>query len=438
MPLITLNNIAKILGNKKYINSSLEISSIVIDSRKAVSNSLFIAIKGDNDDGHNHIEDALHNGAIAVITNKKIITSLAVIVVVDTRLAFGKISAFIRSSLTTTVFAITGSNGKTTTKDMLGNILKQSASTLVTKGNLNNDLGVPITLCNLLAKHKYAVIEMGANHLYEIKYLCSLAKPNIALVTNAVDAHIGEFGSWDNIVKAKSEIYQSLEVDGIAVINNNLPYKSMFIDILPTKNIYKFGVDSDIYASNITQNYNGINFTLHHKDKSININMQLIGRHNIDNALASACCAISQHISLIDIKLGLEATKAADGRMCLHKTKHNTIIDDSYNANPESMHTSILTLSKFQCEKVLVLGLMAELGQSSKNKHLEIVNFAKHNSIDYIYSLEDNNNYYKVVNYNNNNTLAKLLFNKHKNSAILIKGSRFAKMERLVDSLKKL
>ncbi len=436
MPLITLNNIAKILNNSEYINSKLEIDNIVIDSRKVVGGSLFIAIVGKNDDGHNYITDAIKNDAVAVIISKKITSSLPMILVDNTRLAFGKISAFIRNNVPTIVFAITGSNGKTTTKNMLGNILKQSANTLINEGNFNNDIGVPITLCNLSTKHKYAVVEMGANHLCEIKYLCTLAKPNIALVINATDAHIGEFGSWNNLVQAKSEIYQALDDTGIAIINNDLSYKDKFTDALQTKNIYKFGTNSDIYASNITQNHNSLCFTLHHKDKFIDISMQLIGKHNIENALAATCCAISQNISLQDIKLGLESTKATNGRMCLYKTKNNIIIDDSYNANPESMRAAIMTLSEFSCKKVLVLGLMAELGHNSKSKHLDIVNFANNNNIDYIYSLADNNNYYQVTNYNNKNILARLLLDEHKDSAILIKGSRCEKMERIVQHLK--
>jgi len=272
-------------------------------------------------------------------------------------------------------------------------------------------------LLDLEDDHQYAVIEMGANHLGEVKHLRDIAKPDIAVVTNTIDAHIGEFGGFDNLVKAKGEIYSS---DSQNIVNTQTTFTG---DI-------SFGDGGDIYASNIKDN----KFTLNIEDESIEIELQLIGRHNIDNALAASSCAYALGIDLGTIKQGLENTQAETGRLQVIKHKGMTIINDSYNANPHSAKAAITTLNEFSGEKVIVLGQMAELGKDSDNMHKEVGEIAKQNS-DAFYSFGVNTQNYATNNFTSYKQLAEHLLDQHQNATILFKGSRVAKLEQIIEKI---
>ena len=417
MPLFNTHTIAKILNTNCVAN--VKFSGVCTDTRKRMDGALFVALIGDNFDAHNYIDQAQKMGAVAVIVSKKIESNLPSLMVENTQTALGEIARWHLQNIKPTVIAITGSNGKTTTKNMLKNILQLKAPTLATKGNLNNHLGVPMTLLELKKKHQYAVIEMGANHLGEIQHLCTLAPPDIALVTNTLDAHIGEFGGFDNLVKAKGEIYTHRSKN---IVNTQTTFTG---DI-------SFGDGGNVFASEINNHC----FTLHIVNKKTPIILQLLGRHNIDNALAASACAYALGIDIDLIKQGLENTTPEKGRLNIIQQPNLTIIDDTYNASPQSMKAAIATLLNFEGEKIAVLGDMAELGNNTKTFHQEIGQLAK-NTLDKVYTYGELAKYYEGIHFDDLDRLASHLLTHHANTTLLIKGSRIVKLDQLVKHLQK-
>lgn len=399
--------------------TNVEFSGIFTDTRQPMHGGVFLAIIGDNFDAHEYIDQAEAMGAVAIIVSKPVVSNLPTLLVDDTQTALAELAHWHLKNIKPKVIAITGSNGKTTTKNMLKNILNLKAPTLATKGNLNNHLGVPMTLLELEDKHQYAVIEMGANHVEEIAHLCKIARPNVAVVTNTGDAHIGEFGSFDNLVKAKGEIYA---VNSKNIVNTNTTFSG---DL-------SFGEGGDVFASNINNN----GFDLNINNKVITVNLQLIGKHNIDNALAASSCAYVLDVDMQTIKQGLENTQAEKGRLNVIHCPHLTIIDDTYNASPQSMKAAISTLLAFKGEKVAVLGTMAELGDKTKTSHQEIGNLAR-GSLDAVYTFGNLAKHYNGCHFDNLEQLSDHIINNHANATVLVKGSRMVKLDQLVERLQK-
>lgn len=382
---------------------STDFCGVSIDSRDC-KDKLFIAIIGERFDGHDFIDDAIHNGAKAVVVSKHIDCDIPTILVKDTIRALGNIAQFHKRQINPKIIAITGSNGKTTTKNMLYNIFSQIAPTLKTAGNFNNHIGVPLTLLNLETRHKYAIIELGANHLGEIGYLRDLIHPDVACVINTLDAHIGEFGGKENLIRAKSEIFHT---DSINIINSNTPITR------PELKYMRFGGDYSLMK---------------------NITLQLLGKHNEENALASIAVAKSLGVSEEIIKKGLENTNAESGRMQIVKRENYTIINDCYNASPSSTTFALQTLEKFTGIKIAILGNMAELGDKSSEIHAKIGKYAKSLDIDYLYSVGDIAKNYNFTHFNTFDSLIDVV-RQHKNATILLKASRSAKFENILKKL---
>ena len=399
--------------------NNVDFTNVCTDTRQRMDGALFVALVGDNFDAHNYLDEAEKMGAAAVIISRPVSTNLPTLLVDDTQTALADIAHWHLNNIKPIVVAITGSNGKTTTKNMLANILNLKAPTLATKGNLNNHLGVPMTLLTLEQKHQYAVVEMGANHLGEIAYLCNIAQPDIAVVTNTLDAHIGEFGGFDNLVKAKGEIYSD---DSQNIVNTGTTFSG---DL-------SFGEGGDVFASNINNN----GFDLNIADKKTMVILQLIGQHNIDNALAASACAHALGVDINTIKQGLEDTLAEKGRLNVIQQPNLTIIDDTYNASPQSMKAAINTLLTFTGEKIAVLGTMAELGDEAKKFHQQIGQLAK-DSLDTVYTFGELAKHYNGIHFEDLNQLALHLLTHHTNATVLIKGSRMVKLEQLVRHLQK-
>jgi len=411
------HTIASVLGVNTV--NSVEFTDVCTDTRQRMDGALFVALIGDNFDAHNYLDEAEKMGAVAVIISRPVSTNLPTLLVDDTQTALADIAHWHLKNIKPTVVAITGSNGKTTTKNMLANILSLKAPTLATKGNLNNHLGVPMTLLTLEQEHQYAVVEMGANHLGEISYLCNIAQPDIAVVTNTLDAHIGEFGGFDNLVKAKGEIYSD---DSQNIVNTNTAFSG---DL-------SFGEGGDIFASHINNN----SFDLNIADKKVTVILQLIGQHNIDNALAASACAHALAVDINIIKQGLENTQAEKGRLNVIQQSNLTIIDDTYNASPQSMKAAISTLLTFTGEKVAILGSMAELGDEAKTFHQQIGQLAK-DSLDAVYTFGELAKHYDGMHFEDLDQLASYLLMHHTNATVLIKGSRMVKLDQLVNRLQK-
>ena len=409
--------LAKLLNINCVTN--VEFSGIYTNTRQPMRGGVFLALIGDNFDAHDYVKKAEEMGAVAIISSKSVSTTLPILMVENTQQALSDIAKYHLNQINPTTIAITGSNGKTTTKNLLANILNLSAPTLKTQGNLNNHLGVPMTLLKLESHHQYAVIEMGANHLGEIEYLRDIVNPDIAIVTNTGDAHIGEFGGLDNLIKAKGEIYSEQSLNIVDAQSN-------------FKGDLSFGEQGDIFASQI----NGASFDLHIKQDSIRVNLQLLGTHNIDNALAASACAHALNIDIQTIKTGLESTQAESGRLSIIHTKSLTLIDDTYNASPSSIKAALVALQTFKLEPVIVLGSMAELGNQTKQLHQQIGRLAKAITPNF-YTFGELAKHYGGIHFDTQSALSEHLLKNHPSPVILIKGSRIAQLDKLIKILKK-
>ncbi len=363
----------------KLVGPDAEVSQFSIDSRKIEAGDVYIALRGERFDGHDFVSEVIKKGAAAVVTEFQIDQDVSNLVVKDTRLALAEIAAAWKQKLSLKTIAITGSNGKTSVKEMIAAVLAEQASVLFTQGNLNNDIGVPLTLLRLEEQHEFAVIEMGANHQAEIAYSCRFAKPDIGLITNIGAAHIEGFGSLDGVAKAKSEIVQSLGENGIAILNRDDNYFDFLKNRSSAQRIVSFGFhdDADIRAENIKvrQENKSIRtcFQLVSDKQSITINMKLAGQHNVMNVLAAAACAKALGIDLSQVRDALEKMVGVPGRMqFMHGKLGNIVINDTYNANPDSFQAALDVLAECEGEPWVVLGALGEMGEHSLKIHQDL------------------------------------------------------------------
>lgn len=357
-------------------NNTISVRSLRIatDTRTIKPGDIFLAIVGDNFDGHDYINAAASAGAVAAIVQHPVSTTIPQLVVTDTRLALGHLAAYRRRQHPDVkIIAITGSSGKTTCKEMLGSIFSRLAPTLITRGNLNNDLGAPMMLLELTDQQQYAIIELGANHIGEIAYTTDIVQPDVACVLNIGTAHLGEFGSREGICQAKAEIFHTLGAEQTAII----PDKDDFTDELRrlanshTANVLGFG-NTDVSASQLNIEPEGSEFTLHIASETRDIRLPLAGEHNVSNALAAAACAYALGVSIDDIVVGLEQARPAKGRLNSQLLGLHRLIDDTYNANPHSVRAAAKVLAAQTGTKIMVLGDIAELGEAAVTEHRDL------------------------------------------------------------------
>ena len=451
----SLVEISKYIGGELYGSDKL-VSGFSIDSRTIRNDDVFICIKGENYDGHNFIKDILPK-VVCVVTSRNIknidFSKQSYIKVNDTFQALQKMSEYVRSQSKAKFIAITGSNGKTTVKEMLAHILSDHDITY-TKGNFNNHIGVPITLLSINKKDNFVILEVGSNKPGEIKPLSKLINPDIAAVTNIGYAHIEGFKSLKNTAYEKNCIYESLKKDGVAVINNENKYSY----VTAKKNKIYFGYKKNIFKKlhmtfkNIfcktdfldIKKINNNTFKIDHNKTSATIKMKLHGEHNFMNAACASSIAVSLGISLEHIKSKIEGFIAVSSRLKLHKLHNNiNIIDDCYNANPSSFKAALDYLSKIEGTKIVLMGDMVELGKDSKFFHKEIGEYAQKLNIDKFISIGVDSKLASDVfsrdgkHFTDHNSLKSYLDNNiESNSYILIKGSRSAQLEEYVDYLK--
>lgn len=362
--------------------SDVFFSGVKIDSRKIEAGDLFVALQGERFDGHDFLADVQHAGAVAAVVERiDSHVSLPQLQVKNSAQALGKIAALNRNLFRGKVIGLTGSAGKTTTKEMIAAILAQQGKPLVTQGNLNNHLGVPLTLLSLSAQHDCAVIEMGASALGEIHYLTQLVKPDVALVTNVGAAHLEGFGSIENVATGKHEIFSGLSESGTAVINLDNGWTAAWEkDFSASIQVITYSTEkrADIFATHVEQTVDGVAFTLHANHARRPVTLQFLGLHNVSNALAAAACTLALGLSIDVVAAGLAAAKPYKGRLQTRKGVQNCrVIDDSYNANPASMRAAIDALLSCAGEKVLVLGDMRELGADAQQLHAGIGTYAR-------------------------------------------------------------
>jgi UDP-N-acetylmuramoyl-tripeptide--D-alanyl-D-alanine ligase len=442
----TIAQAAQALGAQCVGDVSAAYSSASIDSRTITRGQLFVALKGPNFDAHDFVASVAALGAAGAIVNKPIPIALPQIVVPDTRIALGQLAHAWRNQFNAPIVAITGSNGKTSVKEMLACILNKAAGVgevLTTEGNLNNDYGVPLMMLRMNAKHRFIALEMGMNHLGELNYLTKLAKPDVAIINNAGRAHIGELGSVDAIAQAKGEIYAGLSNDGIAVINLDDQYADYWKSLNQHHRIMTFGLTpkADVHGLDDGQ----LRISNRFAGASIDLVTQLSvpGEHNVRNALAAAACAFAIGISAENIAAGLRDYRGTKGRLERKAGAGGcTVIDDTYNANPDSMKAAIRVLAKAQGRRLLVLGDIGEMGAYARAMHEEVGAYARSHQIDELYVIGKHvGDYAKGFGGGTQvfdeleDLVAAVQRELEPTATVLVKGSRSARMERVVERL---
>ena len=417
---------------------------ISTDTRTIREGELFFALRGPNFDGHDHIAKAKAGGAAAAVVSRKVSDEIAQIMVDDAKLALGRFAAAWRGSKNVQVVGITGSNGKTTLKELVAACLNTAAPTLATEGNLNNDIGMPLMLARIGEAHKYAVIEMGANHAGEIAYLASLAAPDVVVITNAGAAHLEGFGSIEGVAHAKGEILQVKDRPSFAVLNADDDYYEYWSSLVEDIQTLSFGLTAtaDVRADDIVSNATGSTFTLHLPQEAVAVSLPLAGLHNVRNACAAAAVATVLDIDAEHIKLALENIGPVAGRLQpLKGINACTLFDDSYNANPLSVKAAAEFLASLEGESWLVLGDMKELGDDAKDLHREVGASARASGVDRLFALGDLSKYCVAgfgagANwYSNIDELIADVSAAGRSTNVLVKGSRSMRMERVVAAL---
>ena len=386
-----LKNIAEACNGQLFCNDEVlantEVEDITTDSRKAGKGSLFVAIKGQNVDGHDYINQTYENGALCVISENKLDTLKPYILVENSLIAIKMVAEFYRQNLDIKVVGISGSVGKTSTKEAIYSVLSEKFNTLKTLGNFNNELGLPLTVFRLRDEHEIAVLEMGISDFGEMTRLAKIARPDVSVITNIGYCHLEKLGDRDGVLRAKTEMFKYLSENGSVVLNGD-DDKLITVDEVNGKKpvfYHMSGENSDIYADNIVHmGIKGIKATLHYKDSKIDVNIHIPGTHMVYNALAAMCVGKEFGMTDEEIKNGINKLESVVGRNNIIEKDEYTVIDDCYNANPVSMRASLDVLSFADTRKVAILGDMFELGKDEEKLHEEIGKYIAKSDIDVV------------------------------------------------------
>ncbi|WP_291968479.1 UDP-N-acetylmuramoyl-tripeptide--D-alanyl-D-alanine ligase [Candidatus Symbiopectobacterium sp.] len=444
---VTLQQLATAL-NATLLGEDVAVETVCTDTRELTPDCLFIALRGEKFDAHDYAHHAVRGGAAALLVSKHLPIDMPQLLVGDTRLALGELGAWMRRQSSARVVALTGSSGKTSVKEMTAAILRQCGDVLYTDGNFNNDIGVPLTLLRLTLDHRFAVIELGANHIGEIAYATNLVRPDSALVNNLAAAHLEGFGSLDGVARAKGEIFNGLPTKGTAVINADSNDLTRWHDVLRDKTVWQFspqqGEYTDYYASDIRNECGGTLFELHTPFGALEVNVPLPGRHNVANALAATALAMSVGAGLQHVKDGLAQLKAVPGRLFpIMLAAKKLLLDDSYNANVGSMTAAVHTLAEMPGYRVLVVGDMGELGEDAEACHQKVGEVARDAGIDTVLSIGTLSQAISLTSERGEHfsdraaLIARLqtLLSAHGTISILVKGSLSSAMEHVVHAL---
>lgn len=439
----------------KALGGNPVFTRVIIDSREVAPGDLFVALRGERFDGHDFVPEAFRAGAAAALVaadagDRLSALEAPLVVVPDTRRALGDLAAHWRGRFRIPLVGLTGSNGKTTVKEMLASILREAAgaedAVLATQGNLNNDIGLPLMLLRLSAGHRYAVIEMGMNHAGEIAYLTRLARPDVAIVTNVGRAHMEFLGTREGIARAKGEIFEGLGTDGVAVINADDAFAPLFRKAVAGHPVIDFGLE---HPARVSAAYrlgaDGSHMTLRLPGGDVEAQLRVPGVHNVRNALAAAAAASALSVSPAAIASGLGRFAGVKGRLQRKAGLNGSIlIDDTYNANPESVEAGLGVLAAAPPSRVLVLGDMGELGPGSFEFHSEIGAKARAAGIETLLALGDASvhaarafgpgaRHFERIE----DLLAHLENLLAPGVTVLVKGSRFMQMERVVRGMER-
>jgi UDP-N-acetylmuramoyl-tripeptide--D-alanyl-D-alanine ligase len=428
------------------VGKDREIERVTTDSREAGPGDLFVALHGDNFDGHDFISQAADAGAAAALVSRQAGAAISCLQVADTQRALGQLGAYNRSAYQGPLVAITGSSGKTTVKNMVAAVLSEDGKTLSTAGNFNNEIGVPLTLLNLDPSCEYAVVEMGAAAIGDIAWLCELGRPTISLLLNVMPAHLEGFGSLEHVAQAKGEIFDCLDTGSVAIINADQAWASDWRRRAGEASVIDFSREGEAAVSLLDARLQGVAgsvFTAATPAGEITVNLVMPGDHNVTNALAAIAVGIACDLSLEQIRRGLEGVRPVAGRLSAQRIPGGAlVIDDCYNANPGSVRAAIDLLAEESAVRTLVLGAMRELGQGSEQLHRECGEYALKSGIDRFVGVGDElrvaveafgsgGHWYASCN----EAVEALEQELSENDVVLVKGSRGARMERVLQGL---
>lgn len=443
---ISLSELAARTGGQ-LIGPDVMFSSVSTDSRSVAPGDLYLSLIGEHFNGHDFVSAAANRGAVAGVVSEAVETSIPVLTVSDTHRALGELANVNRRRSSATVIALTGSQGKTTVKEMVGAILSFRGRTLITSKNLNNTIGVPLTLLQL-QDQKFAVIEMGANGAGEIAFSVGITEPDLVLITKASAAHIEGFGSLQGIVEAKGEILDGLGESGIAILNADDDNVGQWQRRASNSQVVLFSLlekaESQYFASEIDLSKVGeVAFNLHTPKGSASIQLEMMGEHNIANAVSAAALAIEAGASLDDVVKGLAGLKPIDGRLKLRDGISGCVlIDDTYNASPDSFYSAIDALMSFAGRKILIAGDMKELGGESEESHLNVGRYAKKAKVDEFWATGEMSKWSaqafgsRAKHFENQNDLVEQCRSAAEQDVVfLVKGSRGAMMENIINEL---
>ena len=427
-------------------------AAVSSDTRTLAGGTLFVALRGERFDGHEYLAAAGARGAVAAMVERRAQAAdsdspLPLLIVEDTRLGLGRLAAYWRRKFTLPLIAVTGSNGKTTVKEMIAGILAEHAGparAYATPGNLNNDIGVPLTLLGLRAQHACAVVELGMNHAGETAYLAGIAQPTVALVNNAQREHQEFMHGVEDVAREHGAVFSALPADGVAVINADDDYAGYWRGVCAPRRVLDFGIDRPAtVGGRYTLRDFGSEIVVHVPQGEAPVNLQAAGVHNVRNALAAAAAAAAAGVGLDAIARGLAAFRPVQGRLQKTDGRHGAVVlDDTYNANPDSVIAAIDVLARSGGEKFLVLGDMGEVGAQGAAFHAEIGRHARARGIDRMFVLGESSRHAAAAfgegarHYGDIDALlAELAPCLAQGVTVLIKGSRFMRMERAVQAL---
>jgi UDP-N-acetylmuramoyl-tripeptide--D-alanyl-D-alanine ligase len=436
---MSLKRAAGLLGCEPQPDTGV-FSGITSDSRKIAPGMLFAALSGQNFDGHDYIKQVKDKGAVAALVSRDVNSDLPLLHVADVQLALGTLAAYWRSQCPAKAIGITGSNGKTTVKEMIASILKQNGSVLATEGNFNNELGLPLTLFRLNKLHDYAVLEMGAAKPGDIAYLAGIAKPDVGVITNIGPAHLQGFVDVEGVAHAKGEMFASLPPGGTAVFNSAEPWVGLWQEMNTAATAIFFNGEA---SGNVHAHHVAGDTLINTPVGDFSLNLHLPGDHNLTNALTATAVCLALDIPLTDIKLGLEAVKPVPGRLSMMRSSAGwTVIDDTYNANPASLYAALQVLASQRGEPWLVLGDMKELGSGSRKMHAELGDAARSLGVKRLFALGDATTATveafgdKAIHFGSRESLIETLCAQIRpDVTCLVKGSRSMGMEHVVDAI---
>lgn len=437
---LTLGSLAQASGGELR-GADGDILAVTTDSRQPMTaGCLFVALAGERFDGHDFAAQAVEQGAAALLVERWLELPVPQVKVADSRLALGVLGGLVRELSPARFLAITGSCGKTTVKEMAAAILRQKGRVLATRGNLNNEIGVPLTLCELTADTEYAVVELGANHLGEIAWTSSLVRPHVALINNVEASHLEGFGSLEGIARAKGEIYDGLVEGGIAIANGDSPFCALWKE---RHALVYFGERREYEARQVSLDKSGCaHFRLLTPRGEVAVRLPVPGKHNVANALAAAAATEALGATLEEIATGLGAFGSTKGRLQVWTRPGLTVLDDTYNASVASVLAGLDTLASLPGYRIFVFGDMAELGDYSKEMHIKVGEHARELGIDLVLTVGEHSRSTAAAaqgrHFEQKQQLWPVLAEalaQHNKVVVLVKGARSARMEDIVRAI---